>query len=55
MTELILIIGTLQVLVPLLLLFWQWREPSTSKAQWMVITTLAIAYLIAIGVGGLWS
>ena len=55
MTEILLIVGTLQVIVPLLLLFWQWRERSTSKAQWLFKTILAIAHLTVLAIAGLWS
>jgi hypothetical protein len=55
MTELILIIGIAQFLLPLLLLFWQWRERSASKAQWVLKTILAVSYQSAIAVAGLWN
>ena len=55
MTELILIIGIAQFLIPLLLLFWQWRERSASKVQWLFKTILAVSYLIAIALVGLWN
>lgn len=55
MTGLLLTLSILQLLIPALLLFWQWRERSASKAQWLFKTILAISYLAAIAVAGLWS
>lgn len=55
MTEFILTISILQLLIPLLLLFRQWQERSPSKIQWLFKTILAIGYLTAIAVAGLWN
>ena len=55
MTEIFLTGGALQVIVPLLLLFWQLRECSVSKAQWLFKTILAASYLAAVAIAGLWS
>ncbi|HLM62527.1 MAG TPA: M23 family metallopeptidase [Pyrinomonadaceae bacterium] len=55
MTEIILTVVTLQLIVPLILLVWQWRERSASRAQWLLKTVLVIAHLTALAVAGLWS
>ena len=55
MTELFLILIILQLLIPLILLFWQWRERSPSKLQWIFKTLLALGYLAAIAAAGLWT
>lgn len=55
MNELILTLGVLQILIPLLLLGWQWRERSADRAQWLFKTILAIGYLMVIAVVGLWN
>jgi murein DD-endopeptidase MepM/ murein hydrolase activator NlpD len=55
MTGLILTVGVLQLLVPMLLLFWQWRERSPNRIQWLFKTILIVSYLVAIAVAGLWN
>lgn len=55
MFGLVLTIGVAQLLIPLVLLFWQLRELSVSKIQWLFKTILAVCYLIAIAVVGLWN
>jgi hypothetical protein len=43
----------LQVLLPLLLLYWQWRGES-NRLLWMVKTTTVGVYLVAVLLAGLW-
>ena len=50
MIELLLTIGIAQLLIPLLLLFWQWRDRSVSKVEWLAKTVFSLVYLIAIAV-----
>jgi hypothetical protein len=55
MTELFITLGIIQVLIPLLILIWQWFDRSTSKIYWLFKTFLSLAYLITIAVAGLWN
>ena len=55
MTEVFITLGIIQVLIPSLILVWQWLDRSNSKIYWLLKTVLALAYLTTIAVAGLWT
>jgi hypothetical protein len=48
MIELFLIFGIAQLLIPLLILVWQYIDRSTGRIYWLFKTALSLAYLITI-------
>lgn len=54
MIELFLIFGITQILIPSLILVWQFFDRSPSRIYWLFKTVLSLAYLTAIAVAGLW-
>lgn len=54
MTELVLTVGILQLLIPLVLLFWQWRQDAPGMVRWLAKTALASGYFILIAIAVPW-
>lgn len=55
MTALFITLGITQVLIPLLILLWQWFDRSQSRIYWLLKAVLSLAYLTTIAVAGLWT
>ncbi|HWQ39696.1 MAG TPA: M23 family metallopeptidase [Burkholderiales bacterium] len=51
----LLVFTAVHVLVPLLLLTWQWRAHIASRAQWLARTAAFTAFFIALHLGGFWT
>lgn len=55
MTALFITLGITQVLIPLLILVWQWFDRSQSRIYWLLKAVLSLAYLTTIALAGLWN
>lgn len=51
----LLVFTAVHVLVPLLLLTWQWRAHVASRAQWLARTAAFTAFFIALHLAGFWT
>jgi hypothetical protein len=50
----LLVFGAVHVLIPLLLLAWQWRSPVASRSQWVARTVAFGTCLLALFLAGFW-
>jgi hypothetical protein len=52
--EAILLISTLQILIPAALILWTWKGSARSVSEWAVRTGLLIMYIVFISLAGSW-